>query len=91
MWPEGQWEVTWKGDITQSPDRQTSRLYERIRLRANPLKIANIGFFAPKPYLKGVDRDFLFDRKFCLVEILKRLAWRLEKRIFHNIEKRENH
>ena len=35
-------------------------------------KIVNIGFFAPKPYLKGVDRDFLFDRKFCLVEILKR-------------------
>jgi hypothetical protein len=35
-------------------------------------KIANIGFFAPKPYLKGVDPDFLFDRKFCLVEILKR-------------------
>ena len=34
-------------------------------------KIANIGFFAPKPYLKVVDRDFLFDRKFCLVEILK--------------------
>ena len=30
-------------------------------------KIANIGFFAPKPYLKGVDPDFLFDRKFCLV------------------------
>ena len=28
-------------------------------------KIANIGFFAPKPYLKGVYRDFLFDRKFC--------------------------
>ena len=27
-------------------------------------KIANIGFFAPKPYLKGVDPDFLFDRKF---------------------------
>ena len=35
-------------------------------------KIANIGFFAPKPYLKGVDPDFLFDRKFGLVEILKR-------------------
>ena len=35
-------------------------------------KIANIGFFASKPYLKGVDPDFLFDRKFCLVEILKR-------------------
>jgi hypothetical protein len=35
-------------------------------------KIANIGFFAPKPYPKGIDRDFLFDRKFCLVEILKR-------------------
>ena len=34
-------------------------------------KIANIGFFAAKPYLKGVDRDFLFDRKFYLVEILK--------------------
>ena len=34
-------------------------------------KMANIGFFAPKPYLKGVDRDFLFDRKFCLVEILE--------------------
>ena len=35
-------------------------------------QIANIGFFASKPYLKGVDRDFLFDRKFCLVEILRR-------------------
>ena len=35
-------------------------------------KIANIGFLAPKPYLKGVDQNFLFDRKFCLVEILKR-------------------
>ena len=34
-------------------------------------KIANIGFCAPKPYLKGVDRDFLFDMKFCSVEILK--------------------
>ena len=34
-------------------------------------KIANIGFFAPKPYLKGANPDFLFDRKFCLVEILK--------------------
>ena len=30
-------------------------------------KIANIDFFPPKPYLNGVDRDFLFDRKFCLV------------------------
>ena len=35
-------------------------------------KIVNISFFAPKPYLKGVDRDLLFDRKFCLVNILKR-------------------
>jgi hypothetical protein len=35
-------------------------------------KKANVGFFAPKLHLKGVDRDFLFDRKFCLVEILKR-------------------
>ena len=35
-------------------------------------KTANIGFFAPKPYLKGIDPDFLFHRKFCLVEILKR-------------------
>ena len=35
-------------------------------------KMANIGFFAPKPYLKGVDPDFLFYRKFGLVEILKR-------------------
>ena len=35
-------------------------------------KIANIGSFAPKPYLKGIDRDFLFYEKFCLVEILKR-------------------
>ena len=34
-------------------------------------KIANIGFFAPKPCLKGFDPDFLFDRKLCLVEILK--------------------
>ena len=35
-------------------------------------KIAKIGVFAPKPYLKGIDPDFLFDRKFCLAEILKR-------------------
>ena len=35
-------------------------------------KIANIGVFAPKPYLKGIDPDFLFDKKFCLVELLKR-------------------
>ena len=34
-------------------------------------KIVNIGFFAPKPYLKGIDPDFLFDRKFCLVDVLK--------------------
>ena len=34
-------------------------------------KMATIGFLAPKPYLKGVDLDFLFDRKFCLVEVLK--------------------
>ena len=27
-------------------------------------KIGNIGFFAPKPYLKGVDPNFLFDRNF---------------------------
>ena len=27
-------------------------------------KNANIGFFTPKPDLKGVDQDFLFDRKF---------------------------
>ena len=55
-------------------------------------KIANIGFFAPKPYLKGVDPDFLFDRKFFFswdIETLK-AAWRLEERIFHNIEKHEN-
>ena len=32
-------------------------------------KIANFGFVAPKPYLKGVDPDFLFDRKLCLVKI----------------------
>ena len=32
----------------------------------------NIGFFAPKTYLKGVDLDFFsFDMKLCLVEILK--------------------
>ena len=50
-------------------------------------KIANIGVFAPKPYLKGFDPDFLLDRKFCLVEILK--CW---KRLgVYNIEKRENH
>ena len=56
-------------------------------------KMANIGFFTPKPYLKGVDRDFLFDRKVWFswdMETLK-VAWRLEKRIFHNIEKHENH
>ena len=40
--------------------------------RAQVQKIANIVFFAPKPYLKGIDPDFLFDRKFCLVDILKR-------------------
>ena len=59
---------------------------------AQKQKIANIGVFAPKPYLKGIDPDFLFDMKFCLVEIetLKR-ARRLEKRVFHNIEKHENH
>ena len=34
-------------------------------------KIANIGFFDPKLNLKGVYPDFLFDKKFCLVEILK--------------------
>ena len=38
-------------------------------------KKANYGFFAPKPYFKGVDRDFFFYRKFCLVEILKRWTW----------------
>ena len=53
-------------------------------------KIANIDSFAPKPNLKGVDRDFLFYRKFCLVGILK-TAWSLEERIFHNLEKHENH
>ena len=35
-------------------------------------KIANIGFFAPKPYPKDVDPDFLFEGSFFLVEILKR-------------------
>ena len=34
-------------------------------------KIANIGFFDPKPNLKDIDLNFLFVRKFCLVEILK--------------------
>ena len=55
--------------------------------------IANIGFFALKPYLKRVDLDFLFDRKFSLVWDIETLkaAWRLEYRIFHNIEKHENH
>ena len=38
-------------------------------------KIANIGFFAHKPYLKGIGPYFLFDRKFCLVKILKRWKW----------------
>ena len=42
-------------------------------------KIANIDFFAPKLYLRGVD-----------IEMLK-AAWRLEEHIFHSIEKRENH
>ena len=32
-------------------------------------KIVNICVFAPKPYLKCVDRDFLFYVKFSLVEI----------------------
>ena len=53
--------------------------------RVQVQKIANIGLFARKPYLKGVDRD----RKFCLVEILK-TAWCLDERTFH-IEKREKH
>ena len=35
-------------------------------------KIANIRLSAHKPYLKGIDLDFLFYGKFCLVEILKR-------------------
>ena len=43
-------------------------LKPRVQVQAT----ANIGFFAPKSNLKGVDRDFLFDKKFCLVEILKR-------------------
>ena len=30
-------------------------------------KISNIDFFAHKPYLKGIDPGFLFDRKFSLV------------------------
>ena len=34
-------------------------------------KIANISFVAPKPYLKGIYWEFKFDRKFCLVDILK--------------------
>ena len=41
IWPEGQWDplktILWEGDNTQT-DRQTSRLYERIGLRANSLK-----------------------------------------------------
>ena len=40
---------------------------ERVQMQ----KMANIGFIDPKPNLKGVDPDFLFDRKFGLVEILK--------------------
>ena len=40
--------------------------------RAQVQKIVKIDFFAPKQYLKGIDPDFLFDRKFCLVDILKR-------------------
>ena len=44
----------------------------KLNLGIQVQKVANIGFFGLKPYLKGVDRDFLFDRKFCLVEILKR-------------------
>ena len=43
----------------------------KLKLKTMP-KIANIGFFAPKPYITGIDWDFLFDRKFCLVEIFKR-------------------
>ena len=31
-------------------------------------KMANIGFFAPKPYLQSIDPDFFFPRKFSLVE-----------------------
>ena len=57
-------------------------------------KINNIGFFAPTQYLKGIDRDFLF---FYFIGVLfsshietLKTAWRLEERIFHNIEKHEN-
>ena len=56
------------------------------------VKKTNTGFFAPKPYLKGLDWNFLFDRKFCLsLDIATwKAAWRLEKRIFHNIGKQKN-
>ena len=55
-------------------------------------KLANICYIAPKPYLKGVDKDFLFNTIFFSwdIETLK-TAWRLEKHNFHNFEKRENH
>ena len=33
--------------------------------RVQVQKMANIVFFAPKPYLKGIDPDLLCDRKFC--------------------------
>ena len=46
-------------------------------------KIPNLGSFAPKPYLKVVDPDFLVDGKISLLKILKR--------VFPNIEKCEYH
>ena len=46
-------------------------LVPKREVQVQKIANGNIGFFAPKPYLKGVDRDCLFDRKFCLVDTLK--------------------
>ena len=43
--------------------------------------MANIGFFAPKPYQVLFSWD---------IEMLK-TAWRLKEHIFHNFENHENH
>ena len=58
-------------------------------------KIANLGFFVPKPYLNGSSWIFFY-QQFCsvsLVKILKILtkAWPLRMCIFHIIQKHEYH
>ena len=61
--------ATWKGFAAVVCSSRHSLVPKR---KVQVPKNANIGFFAPKPYFNSVYRDFLFDRKFCLVEILKR-------------------